>query len=291
MIELAENVYYISGRNKSRFPYCACLYLKGRDARVLIDAGMGRANLAPCLESGLDVLILSHCHIDHRLTRREIPDLPVWCHQDEAQYLLDKSCFFAATGFNRCGFDMDAFFAAMPGAFGLPLARTLIDGDKIDLGGLTLEVIHTPGHTPGHLAFLIPEADLLYAADIDLTPFGPFYGHDFADPDDFIASIRKLKSINARIVATGHAGPFHDNLDQRFDDFEAVIYKRDQALLAELDRPRRLEDFKGSRFIYASYPDPQELSLWSELIHVEKHLSRLARQGLIAPADGGWVRI
>ena len=68
MIELAPNIFYIAGKNNSRFPYCACLYLRGKKLRVLIDVGMGAENLAPVMELGIDLLILTHCHIDHRLT-------------------------------------------------------------------------------------------------------------------------------------------------------------------------------------------------------------------------------
>ena len=52
MIELAPNIYYLPGENDSRFPFCACLYLKGKDKRVLIDAGMGPRNLEPVRKNG-----------------------------------------------------------------------------------------------------------------------------------------------------------------------------------------------------------------------------------------------
>ena len=59
-------------------------------------------------------------------------------------------------------------------------------GDIIRLGDTEIKVLHTPGHTPGHLSFFIPEHRLLFTADVDLTRFGPFYGHDFANINDFI---------------------------------------------------------------------------------------------------------
>jgi len=197
MIELAPNIYYLHGKNNSRFPYCACLYIKGRDLRVLIDAGMGDDNMAPVLESGIDVLILSHCHIDHRLTRNLIPEVPVWCHEKEEIYFQDREYFFGAMGLKRSGLDLVALFDFARGKFEIEIAHGLTDGDRIELGGITLEIIHTPGHTPGHIAFFIPEHNLLFSGDIDLTPFGPFYGHDFADIGDFLTSIEKLKQVRA----------------------------------------------------------------------------------------------
>lgn len=227
MIEIAPNIFLIPGKNKSRFPYCACLYIQGRDMRVLIDAGMGDENIAPVKEAGIDLLILSHCHIDHRLTRRLISEVPVWCHEKEELFFHDRDYFFTVMGLKRSGLDLSNLFDFARGSFEVEIAHRMADSDLIDLGGISLQTIHTPGHTPGHLAFFIPEHDLLFTGDIDLTSFGPFYGHDFADVNDFLSSIEKLKQAGATRVVSGHAGPFNGNLAKRFDKYREVIFNRD----------------------------------------------------------------
>jgi glyoxylase-like metal-dependent hydrolase (beta-lactamase superfamily II) len=290
MIEIAPNIYYLPGKNKSRFPYCACLYIKGKDKRVLIDAGMGPENMAPVKKMGIDLLILTHCHIDHRLTRTEIPDVPVWCHEKEVRFLQDRDHFFTAMGLKRSGLDLDGLFDFAQGMFGIGIDYRLIDGECLDLGGITLETIHAPGHTPGHIAFFIPEHDLLFSGDIDLTPFGPFYGHDFADIDDFLSSIEKLKQVEAKIVISGHAGPFNGNLPKRFSEYGEVIHSRDRLLLAKLSRPKSIENFKGSNLFYKTYPDFPELIRWFELVHIEKHLQRLQQMGIVKENNGYWQK-
>jgi len=174
--------------------------------------------------------------------------------------------------------------------FGIEIAHRLTDGDRIDLGGLTLETIHTPGHTPGHIAFFIPEHNLLFSGDIDLTPFGPFYGHDFADIEDFLSSIEKLKQVMAKLVISGHAGPFNGNLPKRFTGYGEVIHSRDRLLLEKLRRPKSLEDFRGSNLFYKTYPDFPELIRWFELVHIEKHLMRLKTMGKVRQEDNKWIR-
>ncbi|MBT8371929.1 MAG: MBL fold metallo-hydrolase, partial [Deltaproteobacteria bacterium] len=211
--------------------------------RVLIDAGMGAKNLAPVKEMGIDLLILTHCHIDHRLTRREILDIPVWCHEKEEIFFRHREQFFTALGLKRSGLDLSELFDFAPVMFEIEIDRQLRNGECIELGGLTLETIHSPGHTPGHMAFFIPEHDLLFSGDIDLTPFGPFYGHDFADIGDFLSSIEKLKQVKAKIVVTGHAGPFNGNTGKKFDAYEEVIFSRDRLILEKLTRSRSAEDF------------------------------------------------
>ena len=289
MIELFPNIFYIPGKNNSRFPYCACLYLKGRNLRVLIDAGMGASHLAPVQKWGIDILILTHCHIDHRLTRKQIPDVPVWCHEADAPYLNDRNLFFDAIGLQRSGLNLAEHLDDTNGMFQIEIGHYLLDQERLDLGGISLETIHTPGHTPGHLAFYIPEADLLFAADVDLTSFGPFYGHDFADIGEFIQSIEKLRRLNARIVTTGHAGPFNGQVKEKFKAYENIVYHRDRLILEQLTQPKTLDDFRGRNLIFRSYPDYADLIRWFELVHIEKHLERLKAMGKVKCVQDMWM--
>ncbi|MGD8472186.1 MAG: MBL fold metallo-hydrolase [Desulfobacteraceae bacterium] len=289
MIELFPNIFYIPGKNNSRFPYCACLYLKGRKLRVLIDAGMGASHLAPVQKWGIDILILTHCHIDHRLTRKEIADVPVWCHEADAPYLKDRNLFFEAIGLQRSGLNLAEHLDYTNGMFEIEIDHYLLDQERIELGGMSLEAIHTPGHTPGHLAFHIPEAELLFAADVDLTSFGPFYGHDFADINEFIQSIERLRRLNARIVTTGHAGPFNGQVNEKFNAYEEIVYHRDRLILEQLTQPKTLGDFRGRNFIFRAYPDFAELMRWFELVHIEKHLERLKAMGKVQYKDDRWL--
>jgi len=185
--------------------------------------------------------------------------------------------------------DRESLIDFSEGIFDMKIRHNLIDGEQIDLGGLTLVTLYTPGHSPGHLAFYIPEHDLLFSADVDLTSFGPFYGHDFADIDDFIQSIKRLKTLNPKIVATGHAGPFEGDISKDFDDYEEVIYRRERLVLEHLTRPRSLEYFTGRNLIFRSYPEDPHLMQWFELIHVEKHLKRLAANGRVRQEAGKWM--
>lgn len=293
MLELAPDIFYLPGKNRSRFPYCACLYVKGKNLRILIDAGMGGSHLEPVKRMGIDVLVMTHCHIDHRLTRREIPEVPVWCHPDEVPYLTDKDQFYAGTGIGRAAIDLSWVYEQDEQIFEMQVTRTLHDGETIDLGGLTLQTLLTPGHSPGHLSFFIPEHGILFSGDIDLTPFGPFYGHDFADIDDFVTSIERLRGIQAGIVATGHAGPFNGNSGSRFRSFRQIIETREEKLLANLRRPITCAELVGRGIIYKHFGGDNpyvDLTRWFEQVHIEKHLYKLSAAGRIQqdPNSGCW---
>jgi glyoxylase-like metal-dependent hydrolase (beta-lactamase superfamily II) len=74
----------------------------------------------------------------------------------------------------------------------LKVYRRLIDKDVIDLGGLTLEVLHTPGHTPGSICLYESESKTLFTGD---TVFADGVGRTDLPGGDFAAlkaSLRKL---------------------------------------------------------------------------------------------------
>jgi glyoxylase-like metal-dependent hydrolase (beta-lactamase superfamily II) len=77
---------------------------------------------------------------------------------------------------------------------GLP-AGLLRDGEVIDLGGRSLEVFHTPGHSPGHLCFLEEPSGYLFTGDLlyDQTPVYAFYPS--TNPADLVNSLERIASI------------------------------------------------------------------------------------------------
>ena len=288
--EIGKDLFWVPGANRSRFPFCSGLYLKGKNLRLLIDAGMGPENLAACHKEGIDAVILSHCHLDHRLTLSHFPGLPLWCHPAEAAFLQSRDRFLAGIGLERGGLDMEQLYSGIV-IQEFTIHRKLEDGESIPLGGLSFKVLHTPGHTPGHLAFWIPEAELLFAADITLTPFGPFYGHDFSSITDYINSIKKLKVLPAKTVVTGHSGPFQTNLKDRFKAYEEVIYKRDRSVLRQLEGPKPFSSLLNKNLIYPAYHEPVSLTRWFEQVHLEKHLERLMNMGKIIEENGMFRKV
>lgn len=280
MREIRPDIFLIDGENKSLFPFCKCLYLRGRDRRVLIDAGMGDARMDAALEKGVDLLILSHCHLDHRYSIGRIGDVPVWCHEKEYPYLRDRDRYLEGIGLTRSGID-PALLMKKIRFPQISIERTLQGNEELDMGGMTLRMIPAPGHTPGHTAFHVPERDFLFSSDVALTAEGPFYGNDFADIDAFISSIRTLKEIGASAVATSHSGPYLEGLPERFARYEDVIYRRDRAVLDALREPRTLTDLMEKNMIFPAYPNPRAIMIWMEGIAIEKHLRRLLEMGRI----------
>lgn len=82
----------------------------------------------------------------------------------------------------------------------------LADGARIEVGGTTLEVLHTPGHAPGAVCLYAPDLGCVFTGDT-LFQGGPgATGRSFSDRPTIEASIRaKLFALpNATVVHTGH---------------------------------------------------------------------------------------
>ena len=130
-----------------------------QQAAVVDPGGDVEQILATIKESGATVaqILLTHGHLDHAAAAPELAaalgDIPIiGPHQDD-QFWLDGLTEQSA----RFGFGHAKAF--------LP-TQWLNDGDTVQVGAYTLNVIHCPGHTPGHVVFHSPELHLAWVGDV-----------------------------------------------------------------------------------------------------------------------------
>lgn len=175
---------------------------------LLIDTGMGYASIKNEVEklTALPVkVLLTHAHWDHIGGASEFSDVEVFAHHWE-QDMLTKG--FKANEVPEL-IDVAMFSDGFaPKAYEAPGRRTtavLHDGQGILLDSVSVQVTHTPGHTPGSVSFFIPEMNLLATGDT-LYP-GPLYGQmPESNMDDYVASIEKLAAYvnNETLILPGH---------------------------------------------------------------------------------------
>ena len=109
------------------------------------------------------------------------------------------------------------------------------------MGALTVEVIPTPGHTPGHLAFYFREPKVLFLGDYDLTSFGPWYGDRYSNIDETIHSIKHLKKIPAATWLTGHENRILNPPRGPLGSICRRDYQREDKLLDLLRQPKSMD--------------------------------------------------
>jgi len=285
VIEIRPKVWMIEGGNKGRYPFAHSIYVEG-DENLLIDTGAG-----PHLEeisSKTGQVMLSHYHRDH-VTFNHLFDRALFSvHNEDAPGVESVDAFFRLSGLNRI--DIEAYWKTVNQATfsATKINRYLQDGDKIDLGRITLEVLHLPGHTPGHCGFLIKEYDLVFSADIDLTKFGPWYGNPSSDLEKFRQSIRRLRQLDPSVLLTGHSRPVCKNIRHKLADYESVIDQRDEAIIKIIkNKPLSLEQLTDHKVIYRRHFG-QELLRYFEQIMVQKHLVSLGSKELIVCTAQGF---
>ena len=160
----------------------------------------------------IDLIILTHAHPDHTGSAKAIRDL-TGCMV--AAHLLDAPAIETP--------DPVMLKSPAPGVPPMvggpvPLGRLLSDGDTIHPGnGLTLEVLHTPGHSPGSISLLLRGEMALFTGD---TVQAPGRAPIYTDPVALVRSIRKLKGIpGIRHYLPAHDQPAEGNeAYRRFDD-------------------------------------------------------------------------
>ncbi|NLA10766.1 MAG: MBL fold metallo-hydrolase [Firmicutes bacterium] len=272
MEEIRPGVWVVYGENRGRFPFAHSLYLKG-EQRVLIDTGAGRG--LQQLVGKVDRVYLSHYHRDHLAGNSLFAGVPFSVHPLDEPGIASEEGFYRLTGLKGMG---QQYWDTLghKGFSATCAAERHGEGDRIDLGGLTLQVIHAPGHTPGHCVFLVEECELLFTVDIDLSPFGPWYGNESSDLVQFTESVQRLRSMKAGLVVTSHGRPVVEDIDGKLERYGAVIEERHELIYGLLrQRAMTLEQLIDLKPIYRRHPEPVPVYRFFEGMMVKKHLAVL----------------
>ena len=278
-------ISFICGENGGRYPFNHSVYIEGDDARVIIDPASNLEKLKRLQKKdGVDLVWLSHWHEDHIRYLYLFEDCPKWISARDFPPLSDIEIFLDWYGLEEPG-QRDHWKKEMLGTFNFQpqhKARFIEDDEKIDLGNLQVQVIATPGHTPGHLSFFFPAEEILFLGDYDLTSFGPWYGDVASSIEDTIKSIHRLKAIPAKRWITCHdTGLFEENPGDLWGSYENVIYEREARLLEFLGQPRSLQEIAAAWLIYGKPREPRDFFEFNERALMKKHLDYLVRQGSV----------
>ncbi|MGB9618693.1 MAG: MBL fold metallo-hydrolase [Desulfomonilaceae bacterium] len=285
-------VEFIPGKNFGRYPFCHSLFIRG-DLKVVVDPGSDRKRLKDLIEhDGIDCVWLSHTHEDHFKDLDLFADCELWAPLHGAQSLQSLDNLFDAYGMQPE--ERDIFREPMVSDFHFKPRNTdrfFSEEEVIDLGGVTVRVLPTPGHTAGHVSLFFPEPQVLFLGDYDLTPFGPYYGDVDSDIDATIASVNKLRGIEAKVWISSHeVGVFESDPGDKWDDYLRVIDQREAKLLDLLERPRTMDQIVDACIVYGKKREPAWFFTFGERMLMGKHLERLMRRGAVISEDGFYYR-
>lgn len=184
-----------------------CYLLNGSERSLLIDTGLGICNIYDEVVklTRLPVTaVATHIHWDHIGGHAHFPDF--YAHEAELNWLSGHFPLplkaVQAMVMDRCGLPEDFDVKSYTIFQGAP-TRVLKDGDAIDLGGRTVEVLHTPGHSPGHMCFWERERGYLFTGDL-VYQGTLFANYPSTDPRAYLHSLEKITALPVKRVFPAH---------------------------------------------------------------------------------------
>jgi len=286
-------VKFLRGRRGGRYPYCHSVIVADGEVAFIDPSADQQQCRRLAHDPNLTAVLLSHFHEDHqKYLYLFAPDL-IWAPAAEAGAFTSMAGVFELLGIEDPQYyqywqkTLVKEFHYRP----LQQVRTFRDGDELRFGRTPLQVIHTPGHTPGHSCFYFPEQDILYLADMDLTPFGPWYGDRASDINALLASLDRLEEFRARTYLTAHGQGVFPGAEARLalGRFRQVIFDRETELLSLLREPLTLEELIARRLIYRKPLEPAFVYDHIERQMLGKHLQRLLSAGGVKLTEDGYV--
>jgi glyoxylase-like metal-dependent hydrolase (beta-lactamase superfamily II) len=296
--------------------YVLSYLIEHRSGFLMVDTGWDHPDSWRALSTGLEscgipitaitAVVITHVHPDHHgLSRavREQSGAWIGMHEREDAFLAAHSDWTVmrdglARYLRWCGArpehlaDMNIRRDTRPG----PMARTdrvIAHGDLIDVPGLALRAVWTPGHSPGHLCFHDETRGLLLTGDHVLpkiTPNISAYDLTSSPLDDYLQSLAALRGIQPGEVLPAHEYRFAD-LDGRLADLAAHHEERLTEIAQVLSSARDGQSaWQVAAQVSWSRPwdqlsgFPRQAALGEVVAHL-RHLQRHGRAGC-TDADG-----
>jgi glyoxylase-like metal-dependent hydrolase (beta-lactamase superfamily II) len=266
------------------------------DIRAIIDPACNEEKLLSIhRERPIEVVINSHAHEDHILYNSLFPDAQLWVPKTDAKAFKDMDEFIhqffppgemnekTTAAWIQYLTDVVRFQPKEPD-------HLLEDEEILEFGQTRVQVLHTPGHTAGHLSFHFLDEKVLFLADLDLVKFGPYYADNSSSIDDMIKSLKRLEKIDADVYLVSHGKEgILDGDPAHIRRYIASIYKREEKLLSFLaSAPKTLQEITAHGIIYGGHKlsgETWDLSM-SEKSMMRKHLERLERIGRVKKENG-----
>lgn len=203
--QIDANTYIIS--EYRHWEETHCYLLNGSERSLLIDTGLGISNIYEEVLKLTDKpvsAVATHIHWDHIGGHQYFPDF--YAHELELNWLDGEFPLSLETikdmVVDRCdlpdGYDVTTyqFFQGMP-------TKILRDGDRIELGGRSIQVLHTPGHSPGHMCFWEQQRGYLFTGDL-VYKDTLFAYYPSTDPAAYLESLEKISGLPVKQVFPAH---------------------------------------------------------------------------------------
>jgi len=283
LLRLTDTLTLVKAPVTGFFNTCHGLLVAGRRP-VLIDGNAGRENLERLIRQfGVHEHLATHFHLDHAIQvgfMIERLEGRVRVSAAEHPYFASLDYFIAHTGLGQNGL-AKIWTGIAKGAYGWldsPAAGVFGPGEVLEFDRNRFEVIALPGHSPGHVGFWEPREKILFAVDVGLDRFGPWYGFTHCRLEEYLASIEELRRYPARLLLGSHSDPVTEaDIPGAIAGLKDKIEQRHQAILRAVEKlGSRAEDLVNQGLIFPKdyrvpEPWPAVFHFWERTL-IERHL-------------------
>ena len=179
---------------------CFLFRREGSDRLLVVDPGEEEGRILAAVEATgaeVEAILLTHCHFDHIGAVAPVAratGAPVYCPEIEVPLLADIMRFVPWEGFGPFeNYDAD---------------ETLSGGETLELAGMEIDVVSTPGHSPGHLTYAVRGEPAIFSGDVLFQGSVGRVDLPGGDGPTLLASIGQLLDTlpDETVVHPGHMG-------------------------------------------------------------------------------------
>ncbi|MFZ2398734.1 MAG: MBL fold metallo-hydrolase [Smithella sp.] len=291
------------------WPASANVFLiRDREGAILIDVGCGKEEKFNSLKNFLKdegftlqdihTIVISHAHPDHMgamsFLLQEISPR-IYLHELEIPLAADPQRLNQTFDFNLTqryntnessppfgSFNVLDYFAALCPMASARATNKMVDGDLLCLGNFHFQVVHTPGHAPGHVSLFEPDKGLLFTGDV-VGKVVAWYSPSSGGAIGYLDGLERIAKLNAHVILPSHGeniGGVREAIERtrtHILNFDSVILRNlNDFPLSFVDLCAKIYHKPAARF----FPGPQL---------VESHLIKLEQEGKVTRREGGLV--
>lgn len=220
---------------------------------VLVDAGFYdasslnfiKATLESFKVSFLKAVLLTHTHNDHceglDLLQSAYPEIALYVHGNEYHQVEHFKCL-----------------------------NILADDRKLMVGNKIIQAIFTPGHSPGHLSYYLPEEGVVLAGDLVAGKGSTWIGKPEGNIKDYLKSIDKLRKLKIKVLAPGHGEAIQDPYNKLNEMRSHRLARLEQVRKALTEKPLSLGQLR--QLVYPEVPETLTIMADSSLLALLENL-------------------
>jgi glyoxylase-like metal-dependent hydrolase (beta-lactamase superfamily II) len=294
--------------------------IEGDEGNILIDSGWDSPESLWALREGLKVerlklqdiktVVITHIHPDHYglasrikqlcgatvamsriaagLINSRYKDFTELIKEIEEELIYNGAPQSELLDLKNASLWMNEFVVAEPPDI------ILDDGDNLSNGSFEIEMVETPGHSPGHICLHEPKKKLLFSGDHVLYDTHPHVGFNPQSGDnplgDYISSLQKFKDFKVSFILPGH-GPVFNSLWLRVEKILSHHEERKRKIVRTLDEGLKTAYQIAQEITWKTEQGGiafNDLAPWDRRLAVMEtiaHLKLLASEGKVGNVD------